>query len=106
MLQWQAFLLTLLCELPVLVLLARQQPFWRVLLITASASCLTHPLAWKIASVLSQDQYLVGLGWIELVVVMVEAIWYQYWLRAGRRKSFTWSLLANATSFGIGGWVL
>ncbi len=38
--------------------------------------------------------------------VLAVAAWYQLWLRAGFGRSFQWSLLANATSFGLGWLVL
>jgi len=103
--QWYALGLTLVCELPVLLLLARAQPVMRVLVIAASASGLTHPVAWYAASVLSPDEYPIGIWLLESGVVLAEALWYQFWLRPGIARSLLWSLLANAISFGIG-WLL
>lgn len=103
--QWHALGLTLVCELPVLLLLARAQPLMRVLVIAASASGLTHPVAWHIASVLSPDEYPIGIWLIEIVIVLTEALWYQFWLRPGAAKSLLWSLLANASSYSFG-WLL
>lgn len=103
--QTQALALTLVFEVPVMLWLARAQAVWRVLLVAVAASCLTHPLAWRIASVLSPVEYPVGIWLIELGVVLVEGLWYQFWLRAGWAKSLGWSLLANAASFGAG-WLL
>lgn len=101
--QLQALGLTLACELPVMtLLLARSQPALRILFVTIGASCLTHPIAWRIASVLSPEEFVFGLWLIEVGVVLVEAAWYQFWLRAGFGKTLWWSLLANAISFGIG----
>lgn len=97
--------LTLACEIPVMLLLARSLPVMRVLVVSAGASCLTHPLAWYIASVLSPDEYVPGLWLIEAGVVLIEAVLYQLWLRSGFAKSLSWSLLANASSFGFG-WLL
>jgi len=103
--QWHALCLTLACEMPVMLLLARKFPATRVLFVAASASSLTHPLAWRIASVLSPSEYVLGLWLIEAGVVLSEAIWYQSWLLPGFAKSLFWSFVANACSFGIG-WLL
>lgn len=103
--QLQALGLTLCCELPVMALLARSLPLKRVLIVATGASCLTHPIAWKIASVLPADAYTLGLCLIEIGVVLTEALWYHLLLRKGMATSLWWSLLANATSFGIG-WLL
>ncbi len=103
--QLQALGLTLACELPVMAVLARSVPIKRLLIIATGASCLTHPLAWRAALVLSADQYVTGLWLIELCVVLIEALWYQAWLRVGTARALWWSLVANATSFGLG-WLL
>lgn len=103
--QWSALGLTLACELPVMLLLARTQAVSRVLVIAATASGLTHPLAWHIASVLSPDEYPIGVWLIETGVVLTEALWYRLWLCSTFGKSLWWSLLANASSFGLG-WLL
>lgn len=103
--QFYAWALTLACELPVMLLLARALPARRVLVVAAAASSLTHPVAWHIASILSPDEYPVGIGLIEAGVVLAEAAWYRLWLSAGFGKTLWWSLLANATSFGFG-WLM
>lgn len=103
--QWHALGLTLACEMPVMLVLARKFPATRVLTVAAGASGLTHPIAWHIASVLSPSEYILGLWLIECGVVLSEAIWYQFWLHPGFAKSMSWSLVANACSFGIG-WLL
>lgn len=104
--QLHALGITLACELPIMPLLARTQPVMRVLVIAASASIITHPIAWHIASVLSPDEYPTGLWIIEFCVILAEAAWYQFWLRNGLGKSLWWSLLANTLSFAAGvAWV-
>lgn len=94
--------LTLACEVPLLVVLSRPRPVLRLLLVAGSASLLTHPLAWRMALLLSPQEYGIGLLVIEACVVAVEALWLQAWLRAGLATSFGWSLLANAASFLLG----
>jgi hypothetical protein len=103
--QLHALGLTLACEVPVVTLLARTRPVSQVLIVAIGASCLTHPLAWRIASVLSPDEYRSGLWLIEIGVVLVEAMWYRFWLCARFGLALRWSLLANAMSFGAG-WLL
>ncbi len=93
---------TLACEIPLLLLCFRSRPLFRVLLVAAGASLLTHPLAWHVASVLSPAEYSIGLIMIEVGVVVVEGMWLQAWLRAGLAKSLCCSLLANSASFLLG----
>lgn len=102
MTQPEALGLTLLFELPVMFILARGLPAGRLVLVAAGASCLTHPIAWRIASVLLPHEYTLGAILIETGVVLVEGAWYRFWLRAGLARSMLWSLLANATSFAAG----
>lgn len=101
---WQALAVTLACETPVLLLLARRHglPPARVALAAISANCLTHPAAWRIATVLTPAEYRAGLWWIEGGVVLAEALWYWSWLRTGMPAALLYSLLANAASLGIG----
>jgi len=88
-----------------MLLLARALPALRVLVIAATASGLTHPVAWHIASVLSPDEYPIGVWLIEAGVVLTEAVWYRLWLCPRFGKSLWWSLFANAASFGVG-WMM
>lgn len=103
--QWTALGLTLVCEVPVMLLLTRMQPAMRpliVAIVATAASCLTHPVAWRIASVLSHDEYRIGFWLIEAGVVLFEAIWYRLWLRTGFGRALCWSLFANAASLSVG----
>jgi hypothetical protein len=105
MTQLQAYILTLACEVPVMLVLARGLSSMRVLVIAVTASSLTHPVAWHIASILSPDEYSAGIWIIEAGVVLAEALWYWLWLRPDFARSLRWSALANAASFGLG-WLL
>lgn len=118
--QTQALLLTLACEVPVLLALAhkhvgaktpvsqttaapQRRRWWPpVLLAAIAASCFTHPLAWHAASVLAADEYRRGIWLIEALVVLAEALVYSLLLRPGWRLALLWSALANGTSFGLG----
>jgi len=88
-----------------MLLLARARPWLKVLAVAASASALTHPMAWHIASVLSPAEYRMGVPTIEIGVLLAEAFWYRLWLSTGIFQSLGWSLLSNAASFGIGAWL-
>lgn len=103
-----ALLLTLACEVPLVLLLAQRlppapRPHWqRVLPAAISASALSHPLAWRMAAVLAADEYAAGLVLIELAVWLFEASWYALWLRPGWGRALQWSALANGASFALG----
>lgn len=103
--QLHAFLVTLACEVPLMLWLARRLPAPRVLLAALSANCLTHPMAWRVASILSPDSYRSGIWLIEASVVIFEAGWYRLCLRTVLPKTLAWSLLANAGSLSVG-WLL
>lgn len=102
---WQALTLTLACEVPLMLLLTARLPRLsrtRIAVVAVTASCLTHPLAWRAALALAPDVYRTGLWLIEATVVAVEALWYLVWLRPGWLRAATWSLAANAVSATIG----
>ena len=107
MVQMQALALTLAVELPVLCVLARRLPgpAWRTALAGALASGLTHPVAWRAASVLAAEGYLQGLAAIEAAVVATEALVLALLLHPGTRAALTWSLTINASSVTVG-WLL
>jgi hypothetical protein len=102
MTELQALALTLACEVPLMLLLARKLPVLRVLPVAATASMLTHPIAWHVASILSPDEYRAGTAWIEGGVVLAEALWYRLWLSGNFLQSLAWSFAANAFSFMVG----
>lgn len=101
----QALALTLACEVPLILWLTARLPHLsrtRVALVAATASCVTHPLAWRAALAFTPDMYRTGLWLIEAIVVVIEALWYLLWLRPGWRRAATWSLAANALSATLG----
>lgn len=121
--QFQALLLTLACEVPLVLALAGLQAsplrpctpapdrkgwlaplpvFLAVLLASIAASCVTHPLAWHAASVLAADEYRRGVWLIETLVVLAEALVYSFLLRPGPGRALLWSALANGASFALG----
>ena len=102
MTEFEALILTLACEVPVMLLLARRLPVLRVLPVAVTASLITHPIAWHMASILSPAEYRAGMAWIEGGVVLIEAIWYRIWLSRIFLQALAWSLAANAFSFMVG----
>lgn len=105
--QAQALLLTIAVEAPALCWLARamQVPAWRVAAVAAGASCLTHPVAWHVAGVLSPAEYAAGLALVEAGVVAIEALAYRVALALPARRALAWSACANGLSFAVG-WIL
>jgi hypothetical protein len=103
--QYQALGLTLVCEIPVILFLVRDRAFFKVFIIAATASMITHPFAWKMSLLLSSAEYQTGVVVIEVCVVIVEALWYQVWLRLGVWRSLLYSATANTASFMIG-WLI
>lgn len=103
--QWTALALTLACEVPLVALCARSAS-GKTLTVAATASLITHPLAWHLASLLSPHEYTSGIWMLEAAIVVIEAIWYRLWLAPRLMIALGWSLLANSASFGIGWWLL
>lgn len=102
---WSALALTLACELPLALLLARGLPAQRVLFVAASASALTHPLAWRAALLLMPGSYRAGVALIELAVVIAEALWLRAWLSLSLARAAVLSLVVNAASALAGWWL-
>lgn len=103
--QLQAYLLTLLLELPVALALACVWglPLPRASLATLLASSLTHPLAWQTALILVTMR-LWWLVWllVEAGVVLVEALVFGWVLRVPWRRALWLSFLVNAVSASAG----
>jgi hypothetical protein len=83
----------------------RGEAVWRIALVAAAASMVTHPIAWW------ANRSLVGtLGMterytlIELAVVVVEAVIYRGAIATRTVAAGVTSLVANAASFGFGLW--
>ncbi len=99
-----AFALTLLVEIPAVVLLARRlepRP-WRRAALALLGNALSHPAVWFVFPAL-------GLGWGATTAVsegwawLVEGALYRAGLaRAGWRAALAVSLAANLLSFGLG----
>ena len=111
MTQLQALGLTLLFEVPlvVLVVLLARWPAERGRLVLVSLACslLTHPFAWhgiRAARALIPEFWpraLVG----EVLVALVEGLLYAKLARLGWGRGMLLGFLANAWSFGLGLWI-
>lgn len=107
--QTAALGMTLAVEVPLVMLLARRWHIaWvRSLPVALLASCLTHPLAWKlswVASVLLQTtHYPVWFLAIEAGVWLLEALVFHFGLRLGWQRACVLSLGVNLASalFGV-----
>lgn len=65
------------------------------------ASAITHPIVWCIAVYAGAwAPWAVRAAFLEVSVVLVEAIWFG--VTYGARRGLAWSLLANGVSFGLG----
>ena len=103
--QIQAFVLTLLLEIPLALWLTRRwpaetRPHWtRVLLITLSASMITHPLLYGLVrwrpDLLSRTA---RIALWESVVTLVETLVFWRGLPCSLRRAFLLSLACNALS--------
>jgi hypothetical protein len=101
MLSWlSAFAFTQLIEVPVYTYALNEVKFSRSKRVTVAfgASAITHPIVWFVFPVLIPDSYVTMVIACETFAVMVEAA---YMRTFGLRLYFSWSLLANALSFGL-----
>ena len=106
--QLTALILTLMLEVLILMLWWKFIDFARSDLKTyvisgIVASCLTHPLAWYANETLnlSLSQW-TRIGIIEVVVFILEGLFYSYMLPLSLKMGLLLSLIANVFSFASG----
>jgi hypothetical protein len=107
-----AFLFTQAVEIPIYVALIRREgrrgspPVERGLAgpvaLAFGASAVTHPIVWFVIPQIAYDSYWDMVARAELFAVGVEGLYLYAFQLAGLRRAFGWSLLANASSFGLG----
>jgi hypothetical protein len=105
----QAFILTLLFELPVYLGVARFRnealrptSTWIIALGAVAASTVTHPLLWFVWRKLFRD-YVTYVASGEALVVIIETFMFYLVVRPiTLRRAALASLLANAFSYGCG----
>ena len=105
--QLQAMLLSLLIEVPVVLVLAAlfkwipRADLWRLALVAVAATLLSHPFAWYANEHLG-GTFAVRATIIEVSVTLLEAALYAWLGRLGVWRGLTVSAAANGASFGVG----
>lgn len=105
--QWMALLLSLAVEIPCVLLLSRllrpRPGLPRTAAVAATATLLTHPLAYQLTLLLRP---LMPFVWraavIEGAVVLVEGALFAKVGEMGWKKGLAVALVANALSFAVG----
>jgi hypothetical protein len=90
-----AFAFTQLVEVPIYSVGLRVR-WWAAF----GASAITHPLLWFVIMPLAPLTFGARVGLGEAFVVLAEAAYFRLGWR--RPHALTWSLVANAASFGLG----
>ena len=110
MTQFQALVLSLLIEVPIVLALAWRLtrsgvPSWRRLaLVGCAATLITHPFAWHGVYILRAwlPSYWPRVLVVECGVAVVEGLLYAVVARLGHPRGQLLGWTANAASFGIG----
>lgn len=107
-----AFFFTQAVEIPIYVAMIRREgrdggpPEERRLAVQIAlafgASAITHPIVWFVIPQIAYDSYWEMVSRAELFAVAVEGLYLYALHLADLRRAFGWSLLANASSFGLG----
>jgi hypothetical protein len=94
-----AFLFTQAVEVPIYSVALHRHPLASRLAIAFATSLLTHPVVWVLVIWYADRGYWRVVAGAEALAVLVEAAY----LRAFTvRSALRWSLLANASSLGLG----
>jgi hypothetical protein len=101
-----ALLISLIVEIPVVIILLRQVSslnfVWLVIL-ACGATMLTHPIAWESNQILiPYTSFTVRAALIESFVVLVEGVIYSVVLKLQFQQGLFISFIANVTSFAVG----
>lgn len=102
MVAWlSAFAFTQLVEVPIYGYALRETAESRLkrLGVAFGASAITHPFVWFAFPLLFPDSYPLAVVASETFAVLVEAAYLRTF---GVALYFSWSLVANASSFGLG----
>ncbi|GJD18309.1 hypothetical protein RIVM261_032650 [Rivularia sp. IAM M-261] len=106
MTQSTALLISLIVEIPIVIILLRQlsslNSFWLAIL-ACGATMLTHPIAWESNQILiPYASFSVRSTLIESFVVLVEGIIYWVVLKLRCQQGLFISFIANIASFVAG----
>ncbi len=107
--QFQALILTLSIEIPIVMAIAwlwrsRVEADWEtIIMVTAAASLLTHPFAWYFNEMLiGVVRFAVRAAVLETFIVLAEMVILAVFARMAWRTALTASFVANMASFGAG----
>ncbi|MGI9275833.1 MAG: hypothetical protein ACR2PT_13450 [Endozoicomonas sp.] len=101
----QAWLITLLLEVPVCYLVFRKHaPLLRITGSAMAATSMTQPWLWFVLPRWWSYNQLLVFG--ELLVVVLEALLLMSWLGISFKKTLLTSFSANAVSLGLGSWIV
>jgi len=96
-----AFILTLCIELPVLLVLLREEKIEKILLAGLLMNLITHPTLWFILPRIIPPEYYISLG--ETLVFLIEFVLLALFFRKQNKLMLlTISFTANALSFLTG----
>jgi hypothetical protein len=107
---WQfiALLLSLLIEVPIVLLVvhlseAEREPLWQRTALAAAATLITHPFAWMGSlALMGEMDATMRMLVVEAVVVVAEALFFVFVARWRWRTAILAALLANAASATAG----
>jgi hypothetical protein len=104
-----AFLFTQAVEVPIWAIALRldrtvprgeeRWPVWMSCAVGFGASAITHPIVWFVIPRFAVGSYWMMVGQAEAFAVIVEAVYASLF---GLKRALAWSILANATSAGLG----
>jgi hypothetical protein len=101
-----SLLLTLIIEVPIIILLIRhvfkikKLSLPKIIFVGIIASALTLPYLWFVFSLFIKSNYILYVG--ELLVFLFESFIYIGLLNIGIKRSLIISLVANLVSFSLG----
>ena len=94
-----AFMFTQAVEVPIYGAALGKRPWGRRLAVAFGASLLTHPVVWALVIGYGGQGYWPIVVGSEAFAVLIEAAYLHVF---GVRAAVFWSLLANASSLGLG----
>lgn len=103
--QHEAWLLSLVVELPLLVVMLYPYEVKRVVWAGLVATSLTHPVAWWAAGLLAPAEYTQGVLVIEIVVWATESVLFRFMLPTQWAAAAACACLANTASMTVGWFV-
>jgi len=100
MTQTEALLISYITEIPICLLIMRRLGvnFNKALFAGVIATSLTHPVAWSISRLLSENEYLINIIVIELFVIVFEMLIYKTLTKIKWMHSLIISLISNLAS--------